>query len=151
MSRGGYAIYNNILILCVGNICRSPTAEVVLQKKLPGKTISSAGLEALVGHDIDNYSASILEAKGYGSKKHIARQLNLDLITKADLILVMEKGHQSLIMQKYPESSGKIMLFGKWQENTDIHDPYRKSFEVFSYVFDQIEKSSLDWAAKLTD
>lgn len=105
----------------------------------------------MVGHDIDNYAGSILEAKGYGTKKHTARQLNLDLITKADLVLVMEKGHQSLIMQQYPASSGKIMLFGKWQENADIHDPYRKSLEVFSYVFDQIEKSSLDWALKLTD
>lgn len=147
--RGKRSIYNNILIVCVGNICRSPTAEVILQQKLPNKTISSAGLQALVGHDIEKKAASILEAKGYSFGKHVARKLDLELIQEADLVLVMEKDHQSLIMQKYPEASGKIMLFGKWQDNADIHDPFRKSPEVFSYVFDQIEKNCLNWSKKL--
>lgn len=144
------AIYNKILIVCVGNICRSPTAQIILQQKLPSRAISSAGIEALVGHDLDNNAASILVAKGYGSQKHTARQLNRNLVNEADLVLVMEKSHQALIMQKYPDASGKIILFGRWQENVDITDPYRKGSEVFNYVFDQIEKSSLDWAAKLT-
>jgi protein-tyrosine phosphatase len=118
---------------------------------LPNKTVSSAGIEALVGRKIEKNAASILNKKGYGSEEHIARQLNHDLIAEADLVLVMEKSHQSLIMQKYPQASGKIMLLSKWQDNADINDPYRKSPEVFGYVFDQIEQSSLEWSTKLAN
>ena len=46
-------MYHNILIVCLGNICRSPTAERIMQKKLPGHRISSAGIKALAGKDAD--------------------------------------------------------------------------------------------------
>lgn len=46
-------MYHNILIVCLGNICRSPTAERIMQKKLPGHQISSAGIKALAGKDAD--------------------------------------------------------------------------------------------------
>jgi protein-tyrosine phosphatase len=118
---------------------------------MPNKSISSAGIEALVGHNIEKKAASVLEDNGYSFEKHIARQLNHNLISEADLVLVMEKSHQTLIMQKYPEASGKILLFGKWQDNTDIYDPYRKSSEVFGYIFNQIEQSCLDWSSRLAN
>ena len=137
------------MIVCLGNICRSPTAERILQQQLPLKTISSAGIQALVGHDIDKNAASTLEANGYGYKKHLAKKLDRQSINQADLVLVMEKEHQHLIIKQYPEASGKIFLLGKWQGDIDIHDPYHKSNEVFNYVFKKIEKYCMDWVSRL--
>ena len=145
-----YFIFKNILVVCLGNICRSPTAERIFQKKLPLARISSAGISAMVGHDMDRKSASLLEANGYNSEKHIARKLNAEEVFKADLVLVMEKSHQDFMIKHSPEYSGKIFLLGKWEKNINIHDPYRKSNEMFNYVFNQIEKNCTEWCAKLS-
>jgi len=116
---------------------------------MPNRTISSAGVNGLVGHDIDENAASLLEANGYKTTKHVARKLDGQMIANADLVLVMDSDHQSLIMKQYPQASGKILLLGKWQGNIDIHDPYHRSDEVFKHVFHQIEDSCLSWYEKL--
>jgi protein-tyrosine phosphatase len=144
-----YFIFDNILVVCVGNICRSPTAERIFQQKMPTKIISSAGLQALVGHDMDQRAASLLKVNGYDTRQHVARKLNRELVVEADLILVMENDHQGLLMKQYPEASGKILLLGKWQGGIDIPDPYRKSNEVFSHVFNQVEKNTISWCERL--
>lgn len=133
----------------MGNICRSPTAERIFQQKMPRKKISSAGIQALVGRDIEPSAASLLTSSGYDVTRHVARKLDHELIIEADLVLVMEKDHQGLIMSQYPQASGKILLLGKWQGEIDIPDPFRKSNEVFKHVFNQIEKSTLSWCEKL--
>lgn len=53
--------FDAILIVCVGNICRSPTAERLLQQALPHKTISSAGIAALAGQSADATAATIAQ------------------------------------------------------------------------------------------
>jgi len=116
---------------------------------MPGRVVSSAGIKALVGHDIDKNAASLLEANGYKATKHVARKLDGQMIVDADIVLVMENDHQNLIMEQYPQASGKILLLGKWQGNVDIHDPYLRSDEVFNHIFHQIEDSCLSWYDKL--
>lgn len=116
---------------------------------MPSKIISSAGVKALVGHGIDKNAASLLEANGYKPTKHVARKLDGQMIADADLVLVMENDHKNLIMKQYPQASGKILLLGKWQGEIDILDPYRRSDEVFNYIFDQIEAGCLDWYSRL--
>ncbi|MFB1036111.1 MAG: low molecular weight protein-tyrosine-phosphatase [Sinobacterium sp.] len=135
----------------MGNICRSPTAERMLKQNMPNKNITSAGINALVGYDIDPEAASLLEANGYDASQHIARNLDRKMIVEADLVLVMEKEQQALLTKHYPEASGKIMMFGKWQNEADINDPYRKSSECFYYVFEKIEKNTTIWCKKLMD
>jgi protein-tyrosine phosphatase len=116
---------------------------------MPSRMISSAGIKALVGQDVDKSAARLLEANGYKTAKHAARKLDGQLIAEADLVLVMENDHQNIIMKQYPQASGKILLLGKWQGNMDIHDPYRRSDEVYNYIFNQIEESCLSWCDKL--
>ena len=142
-------IFNKILIVCVGNICRSPTAERILQEKLPGKQVSSAGLKALEDKGMDLQSAKLLSERGYISDNHRARTINRELVASADLILVMQRVHQSLLMEQYPEVSGKVMLLGRWSNNLEIIDPFLKSDEVYSLVYKQIETCCLDWHQKL--
>ena len=122
---------------------------MIFQHKMPRKKISSAGIQALVGHDIDQNAASLLISSGYDVKQHVARKLEHDLVVEADLVLVMEKDHQSLMMNRYPQASGKIFMLGKWQGEINIPDPFRKSNEVFNHVFNQIEESAINWCEKL--
>ncbi len=144
----GCDIFDNILIVCVGNVCRSPTAERILKSKLTGKAVSSAGLGALKGRGIDDCAAALLLEHGYSAENHSARQVSNSMLVEADVVLVMEKSHQRALMKNYPFLSGKVMLLGHWQ-NIEIDDPYRKSREAFSFVFKQISKSCDDWAYRI--
>jgi protein-tyrosine phosphatase len=142
-------MFDNVLIVCVGNICRSPTAEKILQAEAPGLNISSAGIDALVGKPINSNAGHQLTVNGYKDQNHSARQLNQKLVQEADLVLVMEEFQRRRLMRDYPSESGKVMLLGKWLDNLEINDPYRKSAEAFALVFEQIEQSCQAWAKKL--
>ena len=147
---GSKTIFQKVLIVCIGNICRSPSAEKILQAKAPQLEVSSAGISALVDKPIDKNAAQQLDKHGYSSQNHSARQLTEQLIQEAELVLVMEEFQQRRLMRDYPSSSGKVMLLGKWLNNLEINDPYRKSSEAFALVFDQIERACDAWSEKLS-
>ncbi|MDX9738299.1 MAG: low molecular weight phosphotyrosine protein phosphatase, partial [Azonexus sp.] len=60
-------MFKSILVVCVGNICRSPTGEALLKSKLQGRGIevTSAGLGALVGKPVDSTAAEVMATAGY--------------------------------------------------------------------------------------
>jgi len=121
-----------------------------LQASSPRLNVSSAGIGALVDKPIDENAGKQLISHGYSSDAHSARQLNTQLIQEADLILVMENFQQRQLMKQYPTASGKVMLLGKWLNNLEINDPYRKSAEAFELVFEQIESACKLWSDKLS-
>ncbi|WP_045484043.1 arsenate reductase/protein-tyrosine-phosphatase family protein [Vibrio owensii] len=146
-------MFSNILVVCVGNICRSPTGERVLQQLLPSKTISSAGIAVeksrLTGKPADETATLIASEKGFSLENHQAQQLTAQLCAKQDLILVMEQGHIDALTEIVPEARGKTMLFGHWMNSVDIPDPYRQSREAFDHAYSLIEQSAQAWAKKL--
>lgn len=142
-------MFKSVLVVCVGNICRSPTAEFLLRRDLPDLQVSSAGLGALIGHDMEATARSIAEAHGLPCPKHEARQLTPMLCREADLILVMEGRHRDGVAQLCPEARGKVFLLAQGQQNPDIPDPYRKGKIVFETVYSQIETACAYWTARL--
>ena len=140
--------FDSILIVCVGNICRSPTAERLLQQALPHKTISSAGIAALTGHSADATAAEVALQHAVSLEGHIAQQLTSRLCQQYDLILVMEQKHIDAVTRLAPEVRGKTMRFGHWLQR-DIPDPYRQSREAFEFTFDLIAEASRAWAQRL--
>ena len=150
-------MFDNILVVCVGNICRSPTAEFLFKQQLPNKRIASAGLQACLnadgsGWDMDDTARKIAQANGLDCPRHEAQKLNQALVSEYDLILVMEAKHRNQIAERYPEALAKTMLLGQWIENTnnkDIPDPYKKSEDVFQHVYQLIEAATAAWCAKL--
>lgn len=142
-------MFNSILVICVGNICRSPTGERLLKKALPNKSISSAGLGALVGKAADTMACSVAEIHGTSLEGHIARQVNARMCRESDLILVMEKEHIEAICKISPEVRGKVMLFGHWNQQTEIPDPYKKSQEAFEFVYNLLDDSTKKWVKAL--
>lgn len=144
-------MFDNILIICVGNICRSPTAEVLLKHQLgdTNKIIHSAGLGALSGKDIEPTAREVLLGHGIDPAQHIARQLTPSMLAEADLILAMEKGHINQISSIAPQARGKSFLLGKWQNDVEIPDPYRKPKAAFEEAYTLIEQSLNEWKKHL--
>ena len=143
----------SILVVCVGNICRSPVGEAILNKLLDSDNgeinVSSAGLGALVGHKIDSTMSSAAKHRDLNFDKHRAQQINKDIIDTSDLILVMEAGHRIAIMKKFPEASGRIMLFSKWVGGMDIKDPYRLERDYHLAICNEIFDAADAWSTKL--
>lgn len=144
---------NTILVVCVGNICRSPVGERLLATKLAARgapiAVSSAGIGALVGHPADETAARIAASRGLSLEGHAARQFTRELGQGADLILVMEPGHRREIARLAPDLSGRVMLFDHWQGGKGIEDPYRRSLAIHETVQDRIAKAAESWAQRL--
>lgn len=145
-------MFDNILVVCVGNICRSPTAQYLLNALLPHKNVQSAGVGALVGKPADNLASQVALEHGVNLTPHVARQLTAQLCREYDLILVMEQGHINAVTDIAPEARGKTLLLSQWNQEhpkQDIPDPYRQSKEAFEHVFQLIDVSATAWAKKL--
>lgn len=143
-------MFNKILVVCVGNICRSPVGEILLRERLPENyTVRSAGLGALVGKPIDKSSEAWLKAQGSTGEQHLAQQLSSELVQWADLILVMEKRHVEELSSRYPAVRGKTHLLGKWLGEAEIPDPYRQSQEAFEFALGKVDDGVDAWLKKL--
>lgn len=140
-------MFERILIVCVGNICRSPTAEFIFREKLKHRDIhvSSAGLRALVGRPMDDHAMQILKERGIDAAEHRARQLDPSMLRQADLVLAMERDHLAAVSRLAPEASGKMFLLDKWQDANDVPDPYRQSRQMFEHVHSMIECGVDSW------
>lgn len=146
-------LFNKILVVCVGNICRSPMAEALLQNAFiqSGKTeqsVSSAGLGALAGYQADPIARQLIAEKGLDISAHRARQLTDEMLHQADLILVMETWQKVTIEKCSPSARGKIFRLGKW-DKIDINDPYQKNLSEFIKALKLIEQGVAQWMAKL--
>jgi protein-tyrosine phosphatase len=139
----------SVLVVCVGNICRSPAGERLLAKSCPSLRVESAGIAALEGHAADATMAEIAAENGLSLANHVARQFTAELAAEFDLILALEKGHIRVITQKAPAASGKVMLLGQWLDTQEIADPYQKSRTFYTLVFEQVKQACAAWAPKL--
>ncbi|CAM3979701.1 MULTISPECIES: low molecular weight protein-tyrosine-phosphatase [Pseudoalteromonas] len=140
-------MFDSILVVCAGNICRSPTAEYVLKSKLAGKSIkvSSAGLTALEGKPADATAKQIAAVHGITMDEHQGRQLTASLVAQNSVILVMEHRHLTDLCSRYPEARGKTFLLGKWLGDKEVPDPYRQSLEAFQHVYALIDSACSAW------
>lgn len=143
-------MFNSILVVCTGNICRSPIGERLLRQLLPGKQVESAGIHGMAGYPADIGAQAVARRHGISLEGHIARQLTPQLMKASDLILVMEPEHLHFIANLAPENRGKSLLFGHWLSPQNIPDPYRKSREAFEHAFWQLGKASQEWARHLS-
>jgi protein-tyrosine phosphatase len=137
-----------ILTLCVGNICRSPIAQALLARELPGHEISSAGLSALIGQAADLQAQDVARRHGLDLSEHRAQQITGPLCLQHDLVLVMEQAHKEWLEQMHPQVRGKVFRIGHIGQ-FDVADPYRQSSEAFEAAYLAIARGVSDWAPRI--
>lgn len=141
----------NVLFVCMGNICRSPTAEAVFRHKAQAQgiklKIDSAGtLGAHAREKPDPRAQKAGIARGYAFDGIKARKVTEKDFTDFDLIVAMDE-HNVKALQKVspPNLSHKIVLFLEFahnHEDSEVPDPYYGGANGFRYVLDLVEDAS---------
>lgn len=145
---------NKVLFVCMGNICRSPTAEAVFryQIKLAGLEnqwlVDSAGTHAYhVGEPPDKRSQAAARARGYSMEMQRSRQIETEDFERFDWILAMDTQNLHGLQQKQPHSCraqlALMMDFASTEswKGDDVPDPYYGGSNGFADVLDRVEES----------
>lgn len=146
-------MFNNILIVCTGNICRSPVAEQLFQQQLGDSTsstvrVSSAGIGALLNQPADATVQAMMLERGIDLSGHRARQLTTEQLRQADLVLVMEKHQRQAVIDMDPTARGKTFLLGHWID-AEIPDPYQRGEKAHREAIGLIVAATAPWLEKL--
>ena len=141
--------FDHILVVCVGNICRSPMAEALLKQRFPNKIIDSAGVGALVVHSADPAALEIMSKQQIDITSHVAKQIDEQLAKKVDLIFTMSDGQTKWIEERWPFCRGKTFKLGHWI-NKDIADPYQHEISAFETAHQDIVDGIAQWADKVS-
>ena len=97
-----------VLMVCTGNICRSPLAEQLLRAQAAAAnlpiTVTSAGTGAMVGREMTSQAAELSAQYGAVSTDHAPTQLNESVIAGADLILTATREHRAAVVSMSPKA-----------------------------------------------
>ena len=129
-----------ILVVCTGNICRSPMAEGMLRDAMPDPLagavhVSSAGTHALHGNRASTLAVQVMQMYGIDISGHRARRLNKSMLKDADLVLVMERHHSGYIRLMNFFGRKKIHLITEYMADTkpfDLPDPLGGPMELYA-------------------
>jgi len=142
-----------VLLVCMGNICRSPTAEGVLRHYIKINNlgdrveVDSAGTHGYhVGEAPDSRTQRAASVRGYNLSQLRARKVARQDLDYFDLILAMDKSNlDNLQRMATPEQQEKIKLFMGYARNFDddeVPDPYYGLGHGFDLVLDMVEDAS---------
>ena len=139
---------NRVLVLCEGNICRSPMAQGLLAAALPNAQVHSAGLGALVGMPADETAVRLMNDRGIDISAHRAQQVSRSLCTQADLVLVMDTEQRQRLEGMYPQARGRVFRLGEHLKR-DIPDPYRQPEMAFRDALLLIDHGAREWLRRI--
>lgn len=142
-----------ILMVCMGNICRSPTAEGVLRKFLRNNRLAdkvevdSAGTHGYhIGEAPDSRTQRVAASRGYDLSQLRARKIAYQDLDYFDLILAMDRTNlDNLMRMASPEQRQKIALFMDYAANFDddeVPDPFYGLGHSFDLVLDMVEDAA---------
>lgn len=129
---------SKVLMVCTGNTCRSPLAQIILQKQQPDWEVRSAGVAAEVGSPAAAHSRELARQLGMDLENHRAQSVTPELVDWADQIFCMTESHLQLLRRAFPNSAAKAQTLG-----ADISDPIGQSLAVYQRCADQIEDALL--------
>ena len=130
----------NILLLCTGNLCRSPMAEGLLRTYLPAHELFSAGLSAPQGEQADPLAIALMRQMDIDISSHRARNVAQWMMQEADLVLTMDSEQKQEASRRYPFAAAKIERLAEF-DDTDIPDPYRRGLGAFRHSLNLIRQA----------
>ena len=115
-----------VLILCHGNICRSPLAAILAAQRFPNASISSAGFHPISGRFSPDFAIAAAERIGVDIKSHRSRRVDAKLISDAQLVLIMDESNYELLRKDFPQALEKTLFLGMLlpMPQLEIKDPY---------------------------
>ncbi len=134
-----------LLVLCHGNICRSPLAGALLGRELApfGIEVQSAGF---IGFNRPSPDEAVAAARAHGVDLagHRSRIATADMVRAADLIVVMEQAQRRLVCERFGRQPRDVILLGDFDpvpvETRMIRDPVNNGREVFEQVYERIAR-----------
>lgn len=142
----------SILFVCLGNICRSPTAEAVFRSQAEARDVldqlhlDSAGTgDWHIGKSPDPRAQQAGLSRGYNLSVLTARQVNADDFEQFDLILAMDHSNLSDLKNlKGNRGKASVRLFLDYASSheSEVPDPYYGGHDGFDYVLDLVEQAS---------
>ncbi|MEW8324168.1 MAG: hypothetical protein AB2606_16095 [Candidatus Thiodiazotropha taylori] len=146
---------DHILVLCYGNIYRSPLVEYLLGKSLSDTDIEirSAGFHDKTGRSCVEEYQKLLAERGYDLTAHRSSRISQDDIEWADLIVIMDRKNWDLLSCMAPSALNKTIWIGAFSPNLSVEviDPYNQGNEKTRQVISQLEQCVADITAKLVD
>ncbi|RQR26805.1 low molecular weight phosphotyrosine protein phosphatase [Burkholderia sp. Bp9143] len=144
-----------LLVVCIGNLCRSPMAEALFRARLPGVDVQSAGIGACDGQPADPHAVHLMRTRGFDIDAHRARRLPPALAARADLILVMDLAQKRWLEQCLPALRGRVFRLGLPDPSAglpsgfDVPDPYLGPRASFEHSLRLIERGVDAWSARI--
>jgi protein-tyrosine phosphatase len=143
--------------MCLGNICRSPTAEVVLRTRVAAVglagtvSVDSGGTgDWHLGDPMDSRACSVLAASGYTLTRHRARRINVDWFDSRDLFLAMDRANLTNVRAMAPDpvtADERVMLFREFDPlanalDDEVPDPYYGGMDEYRGVLMIVERTA---------
>jgi protein-tyrosine phosphatase len=134
----------SILVICQGNVCRSPFAEAVLRASLPpGMEVRSAGFIA-PGRCAPPDAVSVARRFGIDLTKHCSRRITVGLVQAAGLIVVMDAQQARELIDRFGAPLGRILVLGDLDpfpiEERGLQDPINQPRDAFVDCYDRIDR-----------
>ncbi|WP_229052974.1 low molecular weight protein-tyrosine-phosphatase [Aeromicrobium sp. Leaf350] len=145
-----------VTLVCLGNICRSPMAHVVLEDRLEAAglgdrfTVTSSGTGGWhTGDPMDPRAAATLTEAGYDASRHRARKFSIDSYAENDLILVMDHSNEADVLELAPtvEEQQKVRMYRSFDpeagpDDLEVPDPWFGDEGGFTRVLAMVERTS---------
>ncbi len=140
-----------ILMVCTGNTCRSPMAELLMRHRLAthlgcqmdeldeqGVQVMSAGIAAMPGGRPSHEAVDIMKERQLDLSSHLSQPVSSHLARHADLIFTMTRSHRDAVIQQLPEAASCVHLLH--MDEKDISDPIGSSIDIYRQCADQMDE-----------